>query len=345
MILLAYKPSWCASFSNAAVLYQPGEAVLFSAGGFEAKYGDKMSSVLDVQYRKPRKFAGTASGSFLGSTLHLEGASKNYRLKWLVGTRYKTNQYLLKGLNNTNGQYKPFFGDVQTLVTYDLTDKWELQFLGYSATNKYQFIPVNRETNFGTLNRALKLKMYFDGQELDRFNTQLGALTGVYHSRNDKLNLRFIGSAYNDRESLSYDIQSQYYLSELETDNSSSSFGDSTANIGVGTYLNHSRANLNATIFSAEHKGTYAEDDKQLLWGVKYSSENISDKISQWKYVDSAGYSIPHTDPEQIILQNVIKQNINISSNRIAGYVQGGWQKQTKDSSTFSLTAGVRANY
>ncbi len=321
-------------------------SVLFSAGGFDAKYGDKMSSVLDVQYRKPRNFSGSASGSFLGSTLHLEGSSKNYRFKWLVGTRYKTNQYIVKGLNNTNGQYKPLFADLQTLLTYDLTDKWELQFLGYSAGNKYQFIPVDRETNFGTMNDALQLKMYFDGQELDRFNTQLEALTGIYHSRNDKLNLRFIGSAYSDIESQSYDIQSQYYLSQLQTDNgNNTSFGDSVTNIGVGTYLNHSRSNLNATIYSAEHKGTYTQDNKQLLWGVKYSSENISDQISQWKYVDSAGYSTPATNPQEIVLQHVIKQNINISSNRIAGYVQRVWQKQTKDTSTLSLTAGVRANY
>jgi hypothetical protein len=320
-------------------------SVLFSAGGFEAKYGDKMSSVLDVQYRKPRKFAGSASGSFLGSTLHLEGASKNYRFKWIVGTRYKTNQYLVKGLNGTNAQYKPLFADIQTLVTYDLTDQWELQFLGYSASNKYQFVPVNRDTRFGTMNQALQLKMYFDGQEIDKFNTQLGALSATHRSHNDRVNLRFIGSAYVDNESMAYDIQSQYYLSAVETDYSNSSVGDSASNIGVGTFLNHSRSNLKANIYSAEHKGTYTEDDKQLLWGVKYSSENISDKISQWKYVDSAGFSIPHNDPEQIVLQHTIKQDINISSNRIAGYVQGGWQKQTKDTTSISLTAGIRANY
>jgi len=321
-------------------------AVSFSAGGFDAKYGDKMSSVLDVRYRKPRKFGGTASGSFLGSNLQLEGASKNYRLTWIIGARYKTNQYLIKGLNNTNGQYKPLFGDLQAFTTYNLTNKWELQFLGYASSNKYQFIPTDRETTFGTLNQVMQLQIYFQGQELDRFNTQLGAFTGIYHSTNNKLNLRFIGSAYNDRESLSYDILSQYYLSQLAVDNSgNTSFGDSATNVGVGSFLNHSRTNLNATIYSIEHKGTYSEDEKQLLWGAKYSSENISYTTSQWEYVDSANYSIPHTNPEQLILQDVVKQNINISSNRVSGYMQGVWQKDTKDTSTFSFTAGLRANY
>lgn len=320
-------------------------SVLFSAGAFEAKYGDKMSSVLDVQYRKPRKFSGTASGSFLGSNLRLEGTSKNYRLTWIIGARYKTNQYLVKGLNNTNGTYKPLFGDLQTYITYSLTNKWELQFLGYSAGNKYQFIPADRETNFGSLNQILHLQMYFGGQEVDRFNTQLGALTAAYHSIDNKLNLRFIGSVYNDNEAEAYDIQAQYYLSELQTGSGGTAVPDSANSIGVGTDLSHSRTRLNAAIYSAEHKGSYGSTDKQLLWGVKYSSEEISDKINQWKYVDSAGYSIPHTNPETITLQNVVQQNINISSNRIAGYVQGVWQKETKDTSSLSLTAGLRGNY
>ncbi|MES2397308.1 MAG: carboxypeptidase-like regulatory domain-containing protein [Bacteroidota bacterium] len=319
-------------------------SVLFSAGGFEAKYGDKMSSVLDVQYRRPRKFAGTVSGSLLGTNLHLEGSSKNYRLSWIVGARYKTNQYLLNGLD-TKGQYKPFFGDVQSYITYDLNPRWELDFLGNYASNKYEIIPENRETDFGTLNQALRLKIYFDGREVDQYTTMLGALSANYHDRNDKLNLRFIGSAFQSKESEAFDIQGQYFIDELETDFGKPTFGDIVANRGIGTFLNHARTNLSANVLSAEHKGTYTVSGKQLLWGAKYSNEMITDKLSEWKYIDSAGFSLPITDPQQIILQDVIKQKINISSNRVSGFVQGVWRKEMKDSSLVSLVGGIRANY
>ncbi|MCX6294984.1 MAG: TonB-dependent receptor plug domain-containing protein [Bacteroidetes bacterium] len=324
-------------------------SVLFSAGGFEAKYGDKMSSVLDVQYRKPRKFAGTVSGSLLGSNLHLEGSSKNYRFTWLVGARYKTNKYLL-GKTDSKGDYKPFFADVQMYATYDITTNWELDFLGNYASNKYQFIPQNRETDFGTLDKALRFKIYFDGQEIDKFNTMMGALSAIYNDNAQKLNLKFIGSAFHSKENEAFDIQGQYFIGELETDFGKPNFGDVVSERGIGTFINHARTNLDAYIFSAEHKGTYTEGKKQLLWGVKYSNEQITDKLSEWKYVDSAGFSIPTPygpilNPGDITLQDVVKQKINLSSNRLSGFVQGSLTKLTKDTSTISATLGIRANY
>ena len=333
------------SFINADLV----SSVLFSAGGFEAKYGDKMSSVLDVQYRRPRKFAGTVSGSLLGSNLHLEGASKNYRFTWLFGARYKTNKYLL-GKTDSKGDYKPFFADVQLYTTYDLTTNWQLDFLGNFASNKYQFVPKNRETDFGTVTQALRLKIYFDGQEIDQFNTMMGALSTMYHSDNDKLNLKFIGSAFRSKESEAIDIQGQYFIGDLETDFGKPNFGDEIAERGIGTHIEHARTNLTAYVFSAEHKGSYTEGSKQVLWGVKYSNEMIADKLSEWNYVDSAGFSIPLTpapilNPQPIELQRVIKQKINISSNRISGYTEGLWSKETKDTSLLSATIGIRANY
>ncbi|MES2590459.1 MAG: TonB-dependent receptor plug domain-containing protein [Bacteroidota bacterium] len=319
-------------------------SVLFSAGGFEAKYGDKMSSVLDVQYRRPRKLAGTVSGSFLGTNIHLEGSTKNYRLTWLLGARYKTNKYLLGALD-TKGNYKPFFGDVQAYVTYDLSSEWELDVLGNYATNKYQIIPENRETDFGTLNQALRLKIYFDGQEVDKFTTMMGAVSAIYHDHNDKWNLKFIGSSFKSKESEAFDIQGQYFIDELETDFGKPNFGDVVANRGIGTFLDHARTNLDATVLSAEHKGTYTQGLKQFLWGAKYSNETINDKLSEWKYIDSAGFSLPISDPQEIILQNVIKQKINLSSNRVSGFVEGIWKKELKDSSLVSFIGGVRANY
>ncbi len=324
-------------------------SVLFSAGGFEAKYGDKMSSVLDVQYRRPRKFAGTVSGSFLGGNLHLEGATKNYRLTWLLGARYKTSKYLL-GQTDTKANYKPSFADIQAYITYDLRTNWELDFLGNYASNVYQIIPENRETDFGTLNQALRLKIYFDGQEIDKFKTIMGAASAIYHDHNEKVNLKFIGSAFKSKESEAFDIQGQYYIDELETDFGKPNFGDVVANRGVGTFLNHARTNLDAYIFSGEHKGTYTNGKKQLLWGAKYSKEIIQDKLSEWKYVDSAGFSLPHSflpdsGAQDFFLQNVVKQKINISSNRISGFVQGVWSKELKDTSILSFTGGIRANY
>lgn len=332
------------SFINADLV----SSVLFSAGGFEAKYGDKMSSVLDVQYRRPRKFAGTVSGSLLGSNLHLEGASKNYRFTWLFGARYKTNKYLL-GKTDSKGDYKPFFADLQLYTTYDLTTNWQLDFLGNFASNKYQFVPKNRETDFGTVTQALRLKIYFDGQEIDQFNTMMGALSTMYHSDNDKLNLKFIGSAFRSKESEAIDIQGQYFIGDLETDFGKPNFGDEIAERGIGTHIEHARTNLTAYVFSAEHKGSYTEGGKQVLWGVKYSNEMIADKLSEWNYVDSAGFSIPLTpapilNPQPIELQRVIKQKINISSNRISGYTEGIWSKETKDTSLLSATIGIRAN-
>ena len=324
-------------------------SILFSAGGFEAKYGDKMSSVLDVQYRKPRKFAGTVSGSLLGSNLHLEGASKNYRFTWLMGARYKTNKYLL-GKTDSKGDYKPFFGDFQLYTTFDITPNWELDFLGNFASNKYQFVPENRETDFGTLDKALRLKIYFDGQEIDQFNTMMGALSAIYNSNSQKLNLKFIGSAFRSKEEEAFDIQGQYFIGELETDLGDENFGDVVTERGIGTFINHGRTNLEAYVFSGDHKGTYTEGKKQLLWGVKYSNEQITDKLSEWKYVDSAGFSLPTPygpveNPGDIQLQDVVKQKIRITSNRVSGYLQGSLTKDTKDTSTISATLGIRANY
>ncbi len=333
------------SFVNADMV----SSVLFSAGGFEAKYGDKMSSVLDVQYRRPLKFAGTVSASLLGTSLHLEGISKDHRFTWMIGSRYRTNQYILNSLD-TKGSYKPFFIDVQAFLTHAVTTNWEINLLGNYASNKYQIIPQTRETDFGTINQALRLKIYFDGQEIDKFQTSLGALSANYRSENDKTSLKFIASAFRSKEAEAYDIQGQYFIDELETDFGKPTFGDVVANRGIGTFLDHARTNLIANVYSAEHKGTYNYTNKiQLLWGTKYSLENISDKLSEWKYVDSADYSsptsIPYLSPDSMILQNLVKQKINIVSSRIAGYLQGIYSKDLKDSSVLSFTLGFRANY
>ncbi|MFH0893159.1 MAG: carboxypeptidase-like regulatory domain-containing protein [Bacteroidota bacterium] len=330
------------------------QAIQFSAGGFEAKYGDKMSSVLDIKYKSPDKFAGSAAGSLLGGSFHIEDYTGKGRLSYVLGVRNKSNQYLLNSLE-TKGDYKPSFTDAQTFITYEITDKWNINFLGNYSRNRYMLTPQNRETNFGTINEALRLTVYFDGQELDKFETYMGAVS-LNHRVNKNLNLKFISSVFQSFESETYDIQGQYWLDELETSMGEDEFGNVAFNRGVGTYLNHARNYLDALVFNAEHKGYYTKKNRATTWGVKYQREVINDELLEWKMVDSSGFSIPinsdsvgYTNPSvqpdhPVTMQDYVSSNIHLSSNRISGYYQNTWTWMA-DSNRFALTAGVRSNY
>lgn len=315
----------------------------FSAGGFEAKYGDKMSSVLDITYKKPLKFAGTVSGSLLGGSLYLQGVSKNRVLAWSIGSRYKSNAYLLKSMD-TKGEYRPRFYDVQTFLTFTLNEKWSIEFLGNVANNQYLVIPANRETSFGTVNNAVKLSIYFDGQELTQYTTMMGGLSTTFKP-NTRTKLKFITSAYNANEEEKYTVQGQYYIDQLEADFGKDNFGQVAFNRGIGTFLNNGRNRIDASVFNIEHKGTHlVGSNSELLWGARYQHEIINDKLSEWRTIDSAGYVSPY-NPNEINLIDVVKTKINLESNRVQGYVQYIYSKQLKDSSTLTTTAGVRANY
>ncbi|NVO03133.1 MAG: TonB-dependent receptor, partial [Bacteroidetes bacterium] len=316
--------------------------ISFSAGGFEAKYGDKMSSVLDIQYRKPKEFAGSISGSLLGVSGHLEGVAKKMPLTFLIGVRQKSNQYLLKSLE-TKGDYKPSFTDIQGLFSYDFSEKFTVSFLGNYARNKYLMVPQTRETDFGTLNEALRLTIYFDGQEVDKFDTYMGAFSANY-APNIKTNLKFIASAFRSLESETYDIQGQYWLDQLENDMGNDQFGQVAFNMGVGTFLNHARNYLDALVYSAEHKGTKSVKKSFISWGAKYQHESISDKMSEWQMTDSAGYTLPYNPSGDLILQEVVKSVNSLESNRYSGYLQNVWTLDG-DSSGFSIRTGIRANY
>ncbi|MCF8295917.1 MAG: carboxypeptidase-like regulatory domain-containing protein [Saprospiraceae bacterium] len=335
------------SFANTAMV----SSVEFSAGGFDAKYGDKMSSVLDIKYKEPNSFAASVGMSLLGFSTHVEGCSDNYRFTYLFGIRQKSNQYVLKSME-TKGEYKPSFSDFQTFLTYDITEFWEIGFLGNYARNSYKVVPENRETEFGTINEALRLSVYFDGQEVDRFETFMGALTTTYKPNKD-FNIRFTSSAFNTYESETYDIMGQYWLDELENDFGKDEFGNVKYNRGVGTYLNHARNYLEATVFNVEHRGSLRKVNKLMQWGVKYQAELIKDELSEWRMLDSAGYSIPHppdyinfpVNPNKdILLQEVIKAKFDTMSNRYSGFFQNKWNLNT-DSVGFTITAGLRANY
>lgn len=322
-------------------------SISFSAGGFDAKYGDKMSSVLDITYKKPDEFGASVSLGLLGSQAHIEGVSKNKRLSYLLGFRYKSNNNLLNGLD-TKGDYNPFFYDFQTLISYELSKKWELSFLGNYSNNTYKLIPSNRETSFGSLNDSYQFKIYFDGQEVDKFETYFGALTASYKCRNN-LNLQFIAAAFQTIESETYDIQGQYWIGRL---NPSSGLGlnEVIETQGVGTHLNHARNYLEATVYSFEHKGSKLHENQIIEWGIKLQHEEINDRLSEWEMIDSSAYSLPNpislpgdTNPNQedFILYNSLKSNANFTSNRLSGFAQSKWIFNNQ----LSLTAGFRFNY
>jgi hypothetical protein len=315
----------------------------FSAGGFEAKYGDKMSSVLDITYKKPLKFAGTVSGGFLGGSLHLQGVSKNRVLAWSIGSRYRSNAYLLKSMD-TKGEYRPRFYDVQTFLTFTLNEKWSIEFLGNVANNQYLVIPANRETTFGTVNNAVKLSIYFDGQELMQYNTLMGGLSTTFKP-NSRTKLKLITSAYKAQEEEKYTVQGQYFIDQLEADFGKDNFGQVAFNRGIGTFINNGRNRIDAGVFNIEHKGTHLIGrNSELLWGARYQHESIQDRLSEWRTIDSAGYVAPYS-PTEINLIDVVKSKINLETNRIQGYGQYVFSKQLRDSSLLTITGGVRANY
>lgn len=327
------------SFANPYMV----QNINFSAGGFEAKYGDKLSSVLDITYRKPLKFAGSASASFLGGNAQVEGISNNRLFAWSLGARYRTNTYLLKTLD-TQGEYRPSALDVQTFITMDVSPKFKIELLGNIASNKFLVIPESRQTNFGTVNNALRLSVYFDGQELMQYETYMLGLSATYKPR-ETVKLKLITSAYRANERELYTVQGQYYIDQLEADLSKPNFGQVAFNRGIGTFINNGRNYLNATVYNIEHKGTKTLTKKaEFLWGAKYQIEKIDDKLSEWRMIDSAGFIIPYS-PTTIELTDVYKTKITLPSSRMQAYTQYNKTITLKDSSLFIFTAGVRGNY
>jgi len=330
------------------------ENVLFSSGGFDAKYGDKMASVLDITYRKPTEFAGSITASLLGASAHLEGTAGKGRFTYLVGVRQKSNQYILNQLQ-TKGQYKPSFTDVQACLTYLVNEKVEISFLGNYSRNKYLVVPETRETEFGTIQESYKLKVFFEGQELDRIYTYFGALTTTYTPNKD-VKLKFITSAFRTSESEAYDINGQYWIGKLETDFSKEEFGEVTENLGVGTHFSHARNELDATVFTLEHKGAYAKRRNFWQWGAKYQGEVIYDRLKEWQMLDSSGYtqvrphdSVGYTNPflqpsNPLELQDVVRTDIDLFTHRLSGFLQDTWTWYV-DSARVTFSAGVRASW
>lgn len=326
--------------------------VVFSAGGFEAQYGDKMSSVLDIKYRKPSQFGGSLSASLLGTNVHVEGVSKNHLFRYNTGLRYKTTKYVL-GTLDTEGNYDPQFFDFQTYCTYDVSDKLELSFLGNASSNVFNFIPEDRATSWGTLNEALKIMMYFEGQEKNKFQNTTGALTAKY-KKNKNLDMKFILSSYYALEQEAFDILGQYYLNELDKQLGSDNLGDSVANIGIGSYLNHARNYLNAYVTSFKYLGNYKTGNHSILWGAQYNYETFDYSVHEWNMIDSAGYSLgsygysqqelipENRDIVPLFLTDI--DNMKIYSNRLNAFIQDSYLIKL-DAGEFSMGGGLRFNY
>lgn len=307
------------------------EKISFSTGGYEARYGDKMSSALNIKYRKPKKFEATASASMLGASAFI-GVS-NKKVSWSNGFRYKTTKHLL-GSMDTKGEYSPTFIDYQTYLTYTPNKRWEIKLLGNISDNHYNFTPEDRETKFGTMENVKAFQVYFDGQEKDVFRTFFGAV-GITRNFGEKTSLSLIASAFNTREQEKYDIQGQYWLTQTET----------SENLGVGTYFQHARNYLKAHVESAKllFKTKYKKHD--IEGAFTFKKEKITENSVEYEMRDSSNYSMPHTGKDLYMIYSMRAKNV-LDANRIEAYVQDAFRFTSNNEKTlYTLNYGVRLSH
>ncbi len=315
------------------------EDIGFSAGGYEAKYGDKMASVLDITYKKPKRLEGSASVSLLGGSAYVGFSTKLFSMT--NGVRYKTSRYLLGSLE-TKGEYDPNFIDYQTYLTYSPSKRWELGFIGNISQNHYNFKPEDRTTKFGTLEAVKEFKVYFDGQERDLFRTYFGSfnLTHRFNKNND-VTLQI--SAFKTKEEETYDITGQYWLNALdETGEDGKPSEDQT--LGIGTYMEHARNYLNANVQSYAINGNNNLKRHRLKWGIELKTEKIKERLREWEMRDSAGYSLPNNNSNSVNLIYNLSSHNQISSKRYSFYVQDTY-KFSSNLGLVTLNGGIRGSY
>ena len=312
------------------------ETVNFSAGGFEARYGDKMSSVLDITYKKPKQLEGSVSGSLMGANAYVGSSSGKFTQ--VTGFRFKSGRALL-GTMDTDAEYDPKFYDLQTYMTYQLAPKWELNFLGNWANNDYKFTPYSRETSFGTLEEQRNFTVYLDGQEKDRFQTLFGALT-LKHNPNENIELGLQASAFKSQERESYDIAGEYWMNEDGVSNPDDPLSQARS---VGRYHEHARNQLSSTIMNVGHYGSARLNNNTLKWGATVQMERINDKISEWEKRDSSGYSLPQTGTTVNVIANLFSDN-QLESTRFSAYLQDVFKFRTEQG-LFTIVGGVRGSY
>ena len=307
------------------------ERIGFSTGGFEAKYGDKMSSALDITYRRPKRFEATAAASLLGGSAYVGFSNK--KLAWANGLRYKTTRYLLGSLE-TKGEYKPNFLDYQTYLSYKPNKRWTVDFIGNIADNHYNFHPEDRETKFGTMESVRSFRVYFDGQEKDRFRTFFGTL-GITRHLGDSTSVSLLGSSFSTSEQERYDIQGQYWLTQTET----------SENLGVGTYFEHARNYLKAHVESVKLLLKHTAKQHNVEAGLTWKQEHIEENSVEYEMRDSAGYSVPHTGTDLFMIYSLRARN-ELNANRLETYVQDTWRFRSAGEHTlFTLNYGLRFSH
>ncbi|MCS6819228.1 MAG: carboxypeptidase-like regulatory domain-containing protein [Chitinophagales bacterium] len=330
------------SFANPNLV----QNIRFTSGGFQARYGDKMSSVMDVTYKRPKKFGGSFSASLLGFGGHLEGVfDKKERFSFLVGVRQRLSQYLLRSLE-VAGQYSPNFLDVQGFFYFQWSDKWSSEIISQFSRNRFDFKPVSRETTFGFITDVKRLNVYYEGMEADRYQTLMNGLSLIYQP-NENLRLKILGSAYLSSEKEAFDILGQYFLSQVETDFSKENFGENIYSLGVGGIQGWARNELRSEIYVAAHRGSWFKGKHNVQWGIDYKREYIQDRLNEWDRLDSAGYSLPPfpftTDGQTLRLNYVLKGRVELFSNRFSGFIQDTWR--FGDSVKYSLNYGLRYSF
>jgi hypothetical protein len=336
----------------------------FSSGGFDAKYGDKLSSVLDIKYKRPDSLKASLGASFLGGSAHVEGSKKlgknSYnKLRYLLGARYKTTRYLL-GTLDVQGEYIPNFADVQAYITYDFHPNWQIGYMGNYNRSEYSFAPTERSTALGLINFALELFSVFDGQEVDDFTTTMNGLSLTYlpNRKRNPFFLKFLSSYFTSDENERFDIIGRYSLRQIESGLGSDNFGEVVAELGTGTQQEFVRNFLDIGIRNFQHKGGIElqrdMDDPDvtssnfIAWSVKIQNEQIDDLINEWERLDSAGYSLNEDlnyDTNSVALAEVLKTRNELNSNRFTASLQNTFTYRNESKGEWRITAGVRASY
>lgn len=319
------------------------DAVNFSAGGWEPKYGDKMSSVLDIIYKRPKSFEATVEASLMGGLITVGTGSKDGKFSAIVGGRYQNRNLVLNTLDGES-DFNPVYYDFQANLNYKFNSKWEVSFLGAKTDSKFELVPKNRETKFGTLDNPMSLTVYYEGNEEDKFQTESGSLT-IRHKPNAKLDLVVDAFAFHSKEREYFDIYGAYRINELDGD------GNYLSTYDIGSQIDHARNNFDALVIGAQHRGRYKINvNNDLEWGVKYQREDIRDLMSEWQYLDSVGYSVPNIynpgqlDPSNLELNYSVRAKNELASNRYSAYAQYT-KKFFWGSSKVLVNGGVRATY
>ena len=315
----------------------------FYTGGFAARFGDKMSSVLDIQYNTPKKFAGSAYVSLLEQGAHLEGVAKKFT--YLVGARNRSNRNLLSS-QETQGAYVPSSSDLQALLTYQISNKWSAEALGNVSTTKFSLIPETSQLTSSVFSpyftANLGVDIFFDGREKDQYSTAMLGLSTTYQA-NKNLRLKWLASRFENDEKENIDITGAYLFGDRDFDKTSSTFGSIVNPLGAGLFQTFARNRLNIVDYNFSHKGQLNSANHVIQWGLGYNKTTINDNLNEWEYQDSAGYSLPY-NPSVLQMNKVLKSIADLEINKFNGYIQDNIVFN-KGASAYTLQGGVRFNY